>query len=164
MQESYYSINKPYPEINVNMPDFRDVRCLINDYAGFCSETTAIFSYIYQSFVLADSYPDIAKALEGIAIVEMHHLSMLGHTIERLHGDPKFSGLNGFWNGAYVNYNKNVKAILQKDIKDEQLAIADYRRTIKCLTNNSIKELIERIIQDEELHIKILQELLDSVN
>lgn len=57
-----------------------------------------------------------------------------------------------------VNYCKDVINMINIDIKSEQIAIENYKKTIRCVQNYSIRELIERIIMDEELHILALEE------
>ena len=51
--------------------------------------------------------------------------------------------------------------MLEVDIRGEELAIVNYEKTILVLQNDSIKQLIERIIADEEQHIVVLNAMLD---
>lgn len=153
-------LDLPYPEVVIEHKDPSEAKKLMDDYAGKESETTAILTYIYQSYILKDSHPDISKTLESIGISEMFHHELLGTTIARLGNYPVIGGRNTFWNGSFVNYVTDVRKILKVDIAAEKQAIVNYERTIAVLTNDSIKRLIERIILDEELHIKILNEML----
>ena len=50
--------------------------------------------------------------------------------------------------------------MLLDNIKAEQAAIQNYRRTIAKLTNQSIIETVECIIADEEVHIATFAVLL----
>ena len=52
------------------------------------------------------------------------------------------------------------KKYLQQNIVGEETAILNYERTVLNLKTESVKLLLERIILDEELHIKIFKELL----
>lgn len=49
---------------------------------------------------------------------------------------------------------------LRQNITAEETAILNYERTVLALHTESVKTLLERIILDEELHIKIFKELL----
>lgn len=153
-------VDLPYPEVIVDMPSLSDVRCLMNDYAGRESETTAIMQYIFQGYVADELGQEWHRLFIDIAITEMHHHELLGETIIKLGGTPVIGGNRQFWNGSMVNYNKELVQMIELDIISENIAIENYRNTIKCLNNYTIRELIERIILDEELHIKLLKEAL----
>ena len=119
-----------YPEIVINAPNPAEAAVLQSDYAGKGSETTAIMTYIYQNY------------------------------IARLGGNPVIGADNCWWTGANVNYAVNLKEMLLDNIKAEQAAIQNYRRTIAKLTNQSIIETVECIIADEEVHIATFAVLL----
>ena len=65
-----------------------------------------------------------------------------------------------YWNGSFANYTLDPKKYLQQNIVGEETAILNYERTVLNLKTESVKLLLERIILDEELHIKIFKELL----
>lgn len=152
--------DKVYPEIIITAPNPAEAALLQSDYAGTGSETTAIMTYIYQSYIIRLFDEDIADVLEKIAITEMHHHDILGTTIARLGGNPVIGADNRWWTGANVNYSVNLKDMLTENIKAEQAAIQNYRCTIAKLTNESIKETLECIIADEEVHIATFAILL----
>ena len=68
----------PYPPVEVTCPDPACVPILRDLYAGQRSELGAITQYCYQSFLLGLRDEELSGMLRGIAIVEMHHLEMLG--------------------------------------------------------------------------------------
>ena len=152
----------PYPELAVYSKSRRDVIALTDDYAGRESETTAIMQYAYQSYILKEKYPDLSLVLENIAKVEMLHHELLAEAIVQSGGDPVIAGRHCFWSGSAVNYVQDVCAILKADLEGELGAIANYKRTIAALENKSVISLIERIILDEEEHVKILKTLIDE--
>ena len=162
MNTQQYALSLPYPELTGYLSP-KEVRCLVDDYGGRKSETTAVMQYVYQHYILDTEYPEIGDALMGIAITEMHHHELLGEAIVMAGGDPIISGSTCFWSGSNVNYIKNPVAILRANIEAERQAIAKYRRTIECVSNPSLKDLISRIIMDEELHISIFQDLLGTL-
>ena len=69
-------------------------------------------------------------------------------------------GARTYWNGSFVNYTLDPKRYLSENILAEQNAIMNYERTILNLSTDSVKMLLERIILDEEIHIKIFKQLL----
>jgi len=152
--------DRVYPEIVINAPNPAEAAVLQSDYAGKGSETTAIMTYIYQNYITRLYNEDVADVLERIAITEMHHHDILGTTIARLGGNPVIGADNCWWTGANVNYAVNLKEMLLDNIKAEQAAIQNYRRTIAKLTNQSIIETVECIIADEEVHIATFAVLL----
>lgn len=152
----------PYPELHIYSVSRGDVLALTDDYAGRESETTAIMQYSYQSYILKEKYPDIAKILEEIAIVEMTHHEMLAEAIVQSGGDPVIAGRHCFWSGSAVNYTQELCSVLKADLMGELGAIAAYKRTIAALTNKSIIALIERIILDEEIHVRIFRKLIEE--
>ena len=157
-----FASDLPYPELTVRSISRRDVSVLTDDYAGRESETTAIIQYAYQSYILKAKYPEVAKILERIAIVEMSHHEMLAKAIIESGGDPVIAGRHCFWSGSAVNYDGDLCRILNADLQGELNAIAAYKRTIAALSNKSIAALIERIIADEEIHVRIFEKLIEE--
>lgn len=153
-------VDLEYPEIDIDSVSLSDCRCLMEDYGGAESELTAILTYIYQYYVLSDmpEYSELAETLKAIAKTEMHHHELLGEAIVKLGGTPVMGGTHKFWNGSMVNYCKDVMNMINIDIKGENIAIENYKKTMRCVQNYAIRELIERIIMDEELHILALEE------
>lgn len=157
-----FASDLPYPELQVYSISRCDVQALTDDYAGRESETTAIMQYSYQHYILKEKYPEVADVLEKIAIVEMSHHEMLAEAIIQSGGDPIIAGRHCFWSGSTVNYVQDLCHILKADLEGELGAIANYKRTITRLKNKSIIALIERIIIDEELHVKIFKSLIEE--
>lgn len=141
-----------------------DALLLQEDYAAKSSETTAVLTYIYQSYIIEPFDKGISTALERIAIQEMHHHSALGNMIVALGGNPIIGARNRFWSGGYVNYSKNPTDMILLNIKAEEIAIADYYLTIARLKTESIKEVIHKIIADERAHIETFTEILKYIN
>ena len=89
-------------------------------------------------------------------------MELLGEAIVALGGYPIIGGRT-YWNGSYVNYTLDTKKFLRQNILAEENAILNYERTILNLSQDSLKQLLERIILDEELHIKLFKELLQTI-
>lgn len=159
MDLTKYASDLPYPQIKVEQ-NVAESKLLMPVYGGSASELTAVLTYSFQRYV-SPKYPEITTALKGIAITEMHHHELLGETIYALGGYPVM-GARTYWNGSLVNYTLDPRKYLRQNIVAEETAILNYERTILNLTTDSVKMLLERIILDEEVHIKIFKELLKS--
>jgi len=152
----------PYPKPVIESKNFEWARLLLEDYAGETSEFTAIGQYIFSEFVLDETYFEIAQMFKGIAISEMKHLDLLAGVIIQLGVYPKFRTLNRQnnikrnWTPEYIKYEKNAGSALLEAIRSEKRAIEQYRRHIELISNAQIRELLNRIIIDEELHMEKL--------
>lgn len=150
----------PYPEIEVKA-NLAQSKLLMPNYCGAGGELTAILTYCFQSYI-TPKYPDLSRAIIGVAKCEMLHHRLLGDAIYKLGGYP-IMGSRTYWNGSFANYTLDPKKFLQQNIVAEESAIINYERTILNLEEESVKMLLERIILDEELHIKIFKELLKEL-
>ncbi len=157
MEITKFASDLPYPEIEV-CGNVAQSKLLMPSYGGTGGELTAITTYCFQSYV-TPKFPDIANAMRGVAKCEMLHHRLLGEAIYKLGGYP-IMGARSYWNGSFVNYTLDPRKYLQQNIAAEESAIVNYERTILNLQDESVKMLLERIILDEEVHIKIFKELL----
>ena len=158
-----YRAKLPYPPIVVVKPNKHYAEIIQTSFAGAVSEFSAISQYIYHHLRTEDQYPEISKALESIAIVEMYHLEILGKLIIKLGGNPGYwinkKDRNLNWNSSFVNYGLNATEMINYDIADEKLAIKQYISAEKKINDSNIISIIDRIILDEEVHIQILTEV-----
>lgn len=154
-----YQINKPYPNPAVERPNIEYAKILSQTYAGNISEETAIHLYFFQAMILKEKYPDISFMLKKIAIVEMHHLALLGETIKLLGLTPKYEAYQNNtafpWQTRLVNYEENLKKILEIDITEETMTIQNYEIQKVSINDKYVQNLIERIIEDEYLHLNL---------
>lgn len=157
MEFNTFASELPYPEVNVE-ENVADSKLLMPNYGGPAGEITAIMTYSFQNFISVNN-GDLSNIMEGISISEMKHMDLLGTTIYKLGGYPVMGGRT-YWNGSFANYTLDPKKFLQQNIMSEETAIMNYERTILNLSQESIKLLLERIILDEEVHIKIFKDLL----
>ena len=157
-----YAANKPYPNINVKRRNTDYAKLLLHDYAGINGEDTAIHQYFYQSLIVPNK--NLSEDLKHISEVEMKHLDILGRLIELLGIKPIFGvlGDNSLtpWTAKYIDYSVKVKDILIQNIKHERLAIETYLKHIEVIDDEDIKAILERIIEDEIVHIKIFYSYL----
>ena len=161
-----YSVSLPYPTIS---------KCIKNDVsfasslnASRLGELQTISEYIYQSILLESEYPEIAKALEGIAMVEMRHYKILSQLMHKLGADPN---INNRIRTVPMNISdKNGKDILCKVKKtllqntaEESSSKEEYLRLAKCSPYPEIAKILKRIADDEELHSEIFDKILNGV-
>lgn len=157
-------INKPYPEIENAKEDFQTVAILKNLATSRYGELNGVLQYIYQSVIADQVDEDIASVFEEIGVVEMMHLDMLMHAIVDFGGNPKYEDAQGTpYNVSNVNYSTKLKDMLEGNIKGEQMAIQNYTQAISKVKNESLRRLLERILEDEERHLEIFKSVRNNV-
>ncbi len=161
MNLSNFQSELPYPQIEVEK-NVAESKLLMPCYAGMASELSAILTYAFQSYI-TQNHPEISKALECVSIVEMKHHELLGKTIYKLGGYP-IMGARNYWNGSFASYTLEPKKFLEQNIIAEESAIINYERTILNLKTESVKMLLERIILDEEIHVKVFRDLIAQLS
>jgi len=161
-----YNVDMPYPEVKVKNKDIELAKKLFCLYAGEFSEDTCTHSYILQK-ILYDDNEEIKSILEGIAIIEMRHLEILGELIKKLGLVPLFLRVKNnkveWFSGKYVTYEKNIKEALLKNICMERLAIKAYEDILVSTDDEYVIHIIKRIILDERLHIEIFEKIYDQL-
>lgn len=159
-----YADPSPYPTVKVLQPNLYYANLLMDDYAGVVSEFTAISQYLYHHFFFEEIDKELGDLLENIAITEMLHMEILADTIKELGGNPIIRGSwstgGNFWNGSLVYYGNHLCDRLRADIESEFKAIAEYRKHISMIYDPYIQAILERIILDEQVHIRLFNEAL----
>lgn len=164
LKNFFVKSKEAYPEIIDAVNNPRTVSILKNLMSGNDSELTAVLQYFYQSSISKEIEKEISDILEEISIVEMMHLEILSHAIVDFGGEPRYeNGMGQSFNANAVNYTNSLRKMLDANIIGEQKAIENYKKAISLVDNKSLKNLFLRIIEDEELHIKIFNHLRDSV-
>lgn len=157
-------VDKPYPEIVGATEDYATVAVLKNLANSKIGELNGVLQYIYQSVIADRVNAEIASIFEEIGIVEMMHLSMLMHAITDFGGIPKYEDANGVpFNVSSLNYSVKLIDMLKNNIKGEQFAIENYKQATNKIKNQSLKELLNRFILDEEHHLEIFKQILNNV-
>ena len=154
---------QPYPKPQGLSRNIRYARILQSLYSGSVSELTAIHQCIYHQIITEREYPQLAGLLKGIAAAEAQHLKMLGECILELGLHPIYSYYQGTrrarWNSGFVQYGRGAKNIIDISLRTEQQAIESYYCAIRCIADEQITALLRRIVEDEELHIRVLTDL-----
>ena len=157
----------PYPETGGIAPSANTARLLTPlslDLASGSGEMTAVYQYAYQSILLQARHPALSETLMRIAIVEMHHMNLLGQMMVALGGSPRavsyFSGRPTPWNGTMPCYTKEPRQMLQADLKAEQDSYHRYRLQAHRISEPRISAVLARLAEDEAVHIRLLEQLL----
>ena len=152
--------NIPYPKLMNIRQNIRYANLLYDNFAGEEGELTAVNQYIYEHIELK-RYESFSKILLSIAIEEMNHLELIGGLIKKLGKKPYYINQNQcMWKADNIKYHfNNVYDMLMFNIESEKKTIEGYREVIKYTQNKSIKDLLERIILDEQTHLEIFNRL-----
>lgn len=157
-----------YPIPKVEQPNIEYANILKQNYTGNISELTTILLYIFQHNVVESIDKEIATAMRQIAIVEMHHLELLGKTIALLGVKPSYKIRNSMtgnlmpWTADNINYTINIKEMIEYNIKEEKENMKNYTEAITKINDPFVQKLLKRIILDEQIHIKFFETLKEK--
>ncbi len=166
MDLSKFSAQEPYPSLEGIGENCHDLQIIYNDYAGHISEFSAITQYVYHQLEAKDEGGEqIGRSLLAIAQVEMRHLNILGELMLKLGGNPRFyyreDGALLPWQGNLIDDENQIVRMLKSDLWLERQTIASYRWQSNQVSQPQIGKILQRLILDEEIHIKILENLLN---
>ncbi|MCH5148254.1 MAG: manganese catalase family protein [Clostridiales bacterium] len=161
------TLDLPFPSTDKITPDALTLRIISPEYASASGELTAVLQYIYQSFFFKkEGYDEIADTLEAIAIAEMIHFKLLGETVLALGAAPIYTQYPpspfNFYSTKYVTYSRTLKDMLEDDIRAERHAIRSYENMLRRLKNQQVSSIIERLLQDEKLHLQTFTQILEA--
>ena len=129
--------------------------------ALLADELTAISQYMVHSEMCDNwGYEKLHKYFEKRAVEEMKHAEKLIARVLFLEGRPVVSELNKISIGA------EVPKMLENDHAAEAGAIKAYNEGIKLageVNDFATREILERILEDEDRHIDDIEELQDQI-
>ena len=137
-------------------------------YATKCGELNAVLTYSFQ-YTVFDFLGNttVARQLEDIAISEMRHLNLLAKTLIRLGVTPIYTSFpqvhDMFYSSRSVNYSTAPKQMIINDIAGETRAIVMYQSMLTKLLNPNVKLIIASILQDEQKHLVVLNNILQTL-
>ena len=167
-----FKIKREYPEISVTNLPFEVIAKIKRAYADRRSEMTSVMQYMYQHFVLgsAEMLGNISHAMEEISVAEMEHYELLAKILVKCGVDPRNCvyidnniDICDYWKASFVNYTRDFINIFEENIKLEQAGINSYLELIQMTDNENLKEIVERIIEDERSHIAYFKSVLEVV-
>ena len=125
------------------------------------AELTAINQYFLHAEMCENwGYKRMAKITRKESIEEMQHAEILMERILLLDGGPNMSDY------FKINIGQNVKQQLENDLQLEYTAVKRLNDGIKaCVAaaDNGSRELLEKILVDEEHHIDYLEAQLHAL-
>jgi bacterioferritin len=124
-------------------------------------ELTAVSQYMVHSEMCANwGYEKLHKHFEKRAIDEMKHAESLIGRILFLEGRPTVSKLNKMAIGP------EIPKMLANDLASEMGAIKSYNAGIELagkVADFATRELLEKILKDEDGHVDGIEELQDQI-
>lgn len=157
-------------------PSLKDLQCdpiaariLSSAYASSSGELNASLQYIYHSINFSCKNDEVrAELLKSIAIAEMIHLDLLGEALIRLGAQPVYSfcppAHYNFYSTKFVAYSRTLRNMVEDDIMGEKYAIYGYERMLPRLKSATLRTLICRILEDEQLHLETLKSSLEGLS
>ena len=148
----------------VNAPKSYSIADRIREsISGKDGELSAVFTYLFQSFVATDE--KMRHAIAEIAEDEMEHVEKLSNLLVSMGEEPVFVDANkNFYTTKWANYETCPKVFLKENIEYEKLAIKKYMDLIEATTDEKVVQTILSIIDDEKEHLEIFNRLLETVS
>jgi bacterioferritin len=135
------------------------VIALLNDVLK--AELTAINQYFLHAEMMENwGYLGLAKITRKESIEEMTHAEKLMERILLLDGTPNMSDY------FKINIGQNVKGQLKNDLDLEYVAVKRLNKGVQLCVDagdNGSRELLEKILVDEEHHIDWLEAQLHAI-
>ena len=126
------------------------------------AELTAINQYFLHAEMCENwGYERLAKITRKESIEEMQHAEKLMERLLLLDGTPNMTDY------FKINIGQNVKQQFENDLKLEETAVKRLNDGIKaCVAagDNGSRELLEKILLDEEHHIDYLEAQLHAID
>jgi len=133
---------------------------VLNDLLA--DELSAVNQYMVHSEMLANwKFDELAEVIEKRAIDEMKHAEKHIGRILFLEGMPIVTNLKP------IHIGSTVEAQLKNDLASEVGAIKAYNEAIQLAvaeSDNGTRELLEKILLDEEAHLDWLEAQLEQIN
>lgn len=158
-----------YPSLKDLGNDPVSARIISSAYATSSGELNATLQYIYHSINFSCRDDEVrAQLLKSIAIAEMIHIELLGEALMRLGDLPVYSFCPpahfNFYSTKFVAYSRSLRNMIEDDIMGEKYAIYGYERMLPRLKNTTLRTLICRILEDEQLHLESLKSSLEGLS
>ena len=167
--EQSYNTKEDYPNIVLTHLPQEILMLLKRIYAGKKSEFTSLTQYMYQHYIVWSNIKlnNVSEILEKIAIQEMKHHEIIAKILVKCGIDPKNCiyidgnpNLCDFWKASNVSYEKTLLKMFENDILLENVAIQDYLEILNKTDNANLKQIILKILQDENNHLKYFENVI----
>jgi bacterioferritin len=129
--------------------------------AALKEELTAISQYFLHAEMCENwKYEKLGSFIRKQSIDEMKHAEALIERILFLDGTPNLT------DPIKLTVGQNVRDQLTSDLKLETDAVAMYNRAVQVARDegdNASRELLERLLKDEEMHVDWLEAQLHQI-
>ena len=162
-------VDLPYPNFSEVEKDVKAAAVIAPAYASMHGELNASLQYLYHYFNFVNSGDvETAEIIMGISLSEMEHLKILGELLIKLGMDPIYTktpplGYN-YYTAENICYSKTPIKMLLDDVAMEIYSVKQYEKIAVSLTNEKVRAVINRIVLDEEFHIKVLNERITALS
>lgn len=160
-----FASSAPYPPVRISERNQLYGRMMLDNMGGQNSEMSTIGLYIYNNILIIDN-ERLSSIFKGISIVEMHHLHTFGEIARLMGENPRLWTHRGnqmaYWSPSYKNYPMQLEALLLNALNGEKMAVQKYQNQCAQIQDICIVECLERIIEDEKIHIKIFESLYEE--
>ncbi len=159
-------LDLPYPPVQPETHRKEYAYAMLSNVGSDNSEMSAVSLYFYNSILLPP-----ARGVRPVLSPDQHcgdapsgHLRLLRPPDGA--GPPPVErpgGRSHYWTPAYNRYPQQLPALLQNAIQGELAAIGKYRRQAETIQDANIVANLQRIIQDEEHHVRLFRSMLAEV-
>lgn len=117
-------------------------------------EHQAIIQYLNHAYTMGRE--DLAAEIEAIAREEMRHFDWLADLVGELGGEPSMAR-------DPVDFSRApAPEQMRKDVGLEITAVAQYRAHIEAIPNERVRQVLSRILHDEQAHQGIFEGLVEA--
>ena len=125
-----YCVNKPYPSVEQLDMNVAYGQMMLSNLGGLHSEMNAVSLYFYNHVITKQSWPKLAKVMQEISFVEMHHLEIFADMCTHLAVDPRLWDCQNdfleYWSPGYNVYPRQMNIMLENAIKEEPFLETKY--------------------------------------
>lgn len=160
-----YHAQAPYPAVRAMGRNQRYAEAMLGNIGSANSEMSAVGLYFYDHLVTAE-IPEVSEVFHKVSMVEMRHLEIFGTLARQLGADPRLwcrqGGRYTWWTPGFLHYSQKLGPLLQVAIRDEQATVRKYQEQCRWIGDQNVVENLQRIIQDERVHLEIFHCLMES--
>ena len=141
-------------------------------YAGVKSALTSSKQYMYQHFVIwrDPRLSKLADIIKQIAVREAEHYEILAKILVRCGIDPKNCvyidgnpNLCDYWKASNVSYEKALVKMFESNYVLTKRMLNEYNIILNKTDNENLKQIITRMVQDEEIHLTYFMTVLEEL-
>ena len=166
------NVKNEYPDVTLTHLPQKILIMLKKIYAGTKGELTAINQYGYEHYIIWSNpkLNKLSETMQKISIQEMRHYELLAKILVRCGIDPKSCvyidgnpNLCDYWKASNVSYAKTLTKMFENNILLEKRTIEDYNEVINVTDNENLKQILLRIVEEEEIHLRYFKDVFEAL-